>query len=260
MDVFTIATLGISCASLMTALYITLSSKKTLEAEREAASARQTELEAQLQNMTDLAASAQSQTEEVLQARAELIAHEKLETVKQRLTYNELQHERAINRLKEEHQATLEREIAETKKRSKRQSYASNFGNDMQHFLPFMIADKYDMNLKDIQFVGGTADAIMFDGLNDDEVDDVTIRIIDFKTSNEMSRCINGRSKAARGMVTYDPFHKFVKSKRQRKILQAVAAGRVTFEVWGMDSTTHEFDRFEQGTPTLFHYNARVAK
>lgn len=260
MDVFTIATLGISCTSLMSALYITLSSKKQHKAEREAALARQSELEAQLQNMTDLVASAQSQTDEVLQARAELIAHEKLETVKQRLSYNELQHERAINRLKAEHQVTLEREIAETKKRSKRQSYASNFGNDMQHFLPFMIADKYDMNLKDIQFVGGTADAIMFDGLNDDEVDDVTIRIIDFKTSNEMGRCINGKSKAARGMVTYDPFHKFVKSKRQRKILEAVAAGRVTFEVWGMDSITHEFDRFEQGTPTLFHYNSRVAK
>ncbi len=63
-----------------------------------------------------------------------------------------------------------------------------------------------DYNLKDVQWVGGTIDVIVWDGLEDDR--DVSIVLLDIKTGNATA------------------------SRRQRRIREAVDAGRVRFEVF----------------------------
>lgn len=140
-------------------------------------------------------------------------------------------------------------EINDAKESSRRQSKAANFGNDMQHYLPFIIAQDEGMNHKDLQWLGGTMDAIMYDGLNDDEEGDITIRMIDFKCSKNMKKIFDNPHKV-NTYDSYDPFKQHL-GPRQKKVLEALQAGRITFEIWAMDPESKRTKRFIQTRKNL---------
>ena len=71
------------------------------------------------------------------------------------------------------------------------------------------------------------------------------------KTSKNIKKFIDNSHK--NNLKSYDPFQSLV-SQKQKRIAEAVKAGRVTFEVWAMDSETKQTERFVLETNTSANY------
>lgn len=101
--------------------------------------------------------------------------------------------------------ANVENAIRQASKRSVTTSRAVTLGNVSQQVAPLLPGFRYDPT--DVQWIGGTVDCVVWDGLNSGD-GDVTVVFLDVKS---------GKAQA---------------NKPQRRIRDAINAGRVRFELY----------------------------
>lgn len=151
-----------------------------------------------------------------------------------------LQFDAERKRLHAQFDAELTRKLESTR----RQTRAVNFGNHAQHaIIPVLGAEKLAMSPKDIRWFGDIADYICFKGLNGGD-DNVEIIFVDSKTGSCVDNIISNKHKW-NTHKSYNPANRFL-NERQKKILNAIQAGRVSYQIWMAD---------EQGSFDIAHYD-----
>lgn len=99
-------------------------------------------------------------------------------------------------------------------------SQAVTTGKIVEHLVPYL--PNFNYNPKDARFVGSPVDFIVFDGLSDDEDDQLSIVFVEIKT----------------GMATL--------TRRERMVRDAIKAGRVKWVEW------HASNELQQAAPGTF--------
>ncbi len=99
-------------------------------------------------------------------------------------------------------------------------SQAVTTGKIVEHLVPYL--PNFNYNPKDARFVGSPVDFVVFDGLSDDEDDQLSIVFVEIKT----------------GMATL--------TRRERMVRDAIKAGRVKWVEW------HASNELQQTAPGTF--------
>ncbi|MFN0112561.1 MAG: Holliday junction resolvase-like protein [Blastocatellia bacterium] len=99
-------------------------------------------------------------------------------------------------------------------------SQAVTTGKIVEHLVPYL--PNFNYNPKDARFIGSPVDFIVFDGLSDDEDEQLSIVFVEIKT----------------GMATL--------TKRERMVRDAIKAGRVKWAEW------HASNELQQAAPGMF--------
>lgn len=99
-------------------------------------------------------------------------------------------------------------------------SQAVTTGKIVEHLVPYL--PNFNYNPKDARFIGSPVDFVVFDGMNDDEDDQLSIVFIEVKT----------------GMS--------VLTRRERMVRDAIKAGRVKWVEW------HASNELQQAAPGMF--------
>lgn len=127
-------------------------------------------------------------------------------------------------------------ELATKLEVTRRQTRAVNFGNHAQHsVLPLMAAHEAGIDPKDIHWLGNTVDFLCFQGLDGDDCGQVSIVLADAKTVKDVTHFTNNEDK----LLTQKQFNpaKSLLNKRQQRVMAAVTAGRISFQVWLTDTS-----------------------
>ncbi len=144
--------------------------------------------------------------------------------------------DQSIRDLTEAHKNDLE----EARVSSRRQTKAVRFGNAAQHsLLPLLAAQEEGIDPRDIRWLGGVFDFVVFKNLHKSENVPVEIIFADAKTSVRISSIINSKDKVGR-YKKYDPAYTFF-SVDQTRVAQAIERGDISYQLWMADSNTEEF-------------------
>jgi len=142
----------------------------------------------------------------------------------------------AIKALSQKHHKAIE----EARKSSRRQTKAVRFGNAAQHsLLPLLAAQEEGIDPRDIRWLGGVFDFVVFKNLHRSEDVPVEIIFADAKTSVRISSIINSKDKVGK-YKKYDPAYTFF-SIDQTRVAQAIERGDISYQLWMADSNTEEF-------------------
>lgn len=118
-----------------------------------------------------------------------------------------------LNEWMQEHEKNIRRDAVQ-------RSQAVTTGKVVEHLVPYL--PNFNYNPKDARFIGSPVDFVVFDGLNFDEDDQLTIVFVEIKT----------------GMATL--------TRRERMVRDAIKAGRVKWVEW------HASNELQQAAPGLF--------
>jgi predicted Holliday junction resolvase-like endonuclease len=99
-------------------------------------------------------------------------------------------------------------------------SQAVTTGKIVEHLVPYL--PNFNYNPKDARFIGSPVDFVVFDGMNDDEDDQLSIVFVEVKT----------------GMS--------VLTRRERMVRDAIKAGRIKWVEW------HASNELQQAAPGMF--------
>lgn len=142
----------------------------------------------------------------------------------------------AIRDLSQKHKKAIE----EARVSSRRQTKAVRFGNAAQHsLLPLLAAQEEGIDPRDIRWLGGVFDFVVFKNLHRSEDVPVEIIFADAKTSVRISSIINSNDKVGK-YKKYDPAYTFF-STDQTRVAQAIERGDISYHLWMADSNTEEF-------------------
>lgn len=142
----------------------------------------------------------------------------------------------SIRSLAESHKKAIEK----ARVSSRRQTKAVRFGNAAQHsLLPLLAAQEEGIDPRDIRWLGGVFDFVVFKNLHRSEDVPVEIIFADAKTSVRISSIINSNDKVGK-YKKYDPAYTFF-NVDQTRVAQAVERGDISYQLWMADSNTQEF-------------------
>jgi predicted Holliday junction resolvase-like endonuclease len=113
-----------------------------------------------------------------------------------------------LEKLKEQHEEDIRKEVAKARKDSKQRSAAVQWGLSIENFVPFM--DEFPIPTEDVTFLGKPIDYVGY--TNTDSKDECEVHFIEVKS---------GRSQLL---------------KHQRNIREAIKAGRVYWHEIRVDS------------------------
>lgn len=164
------------------------------------------------------------------QSQIEALNHEHFITLQQ-----------ATVELEHAHQKAMAAAVEAARVSSRRQTKAVRFGNAAQHsLLPIMAAQEEGIDPRDIRWLGGTFDFVVFKNLHRSPDQPVEIIFADAKTSVRVSELIENKDKANK-YKKYDPAHAFF-SEDQVRIAQAIERGDISYQLWMADSETEQFE------------------
>jgi predicted Holliday junction resolvase-like endonuclease len=144
--------------------------------------------------------------------------------------------DQSIRDLSESHKKALE----EARVSSRRQTKAVRFGNAAQHsLLPLMAAQEEGIDPRDIRWLGGVFDFVVFKNLHKSENVPVEIIFADAKTSVRISKIINSNDVVGKYKKN-DPAYTFF-STDQKRVAKAIERNKISYQLWMADSNTEEF-------------------